>query len=162
MSSVEKMILNSFQFYPNSFSHLFSNRRHEHNEDEENNDAEDYERSDFGSNVSTILLRFRNKEWELSYMKEPDFMLKYSVLMCFLVFIGIIVIQSLNSPYVISISVFFLLSSQDSLSIQQRRPHVLADEWTCVFCVALYSSIDLVQESLDTHEPNQRRRTVSH
>lgn len=46
-----------------------------------------------------MLLRFRNKEWEMAFMKQPDFMLKYSVLMCFIVFIGIVIVQSLNSPY---------------------------------------------------------------
>lgn len=73
-----------------SFNHLFSNRR-------DDDDPEDPE--NFNSNVSTVLLRFRNKAWEQSYTEEPDFMLKYSVLMCFIVFIGIIIVQSLNSPY---------------------------------------------------------------
>lgn len=34
-------------------------------------------------------------------MMEPDLMLKYSTFMCFIVFIGIVTIQSLNSPYVV-------------------------------------------------------------
>lgn len=90
-----KCIFQIFLFSANSFNHLFSSHR-EYNGD----DPEDYERSNFGSNVSSVLLRFRDREWELSFMKEPDFMLKYSVLMCFIVFIGIFVVQTLNSPYV--------------------------------------------------------------
>lgn len=75
-----------------SFNHLFSSRRRDSCEDAE------YERSSFSSKVSTILLRFRNKKWEMSFLHEQDLMLKYSTFMCFIVFIGIIVAQALNNP----------------------------------------------------------------
>ncbi|XP_055322091.1 adenylyl cyclase X E-like isoform X2 [Sitodiplosis mosellana] len=74
------------------FNHLFSSRRRDSCEDAE------YERSSFSSKVSTILLRFRNKKWEMSFLHEQDLMLKYSTFMCFIVFIGIIVAQALNNP----------------------------------------------------------------
>lgn len=76
-----------------SFNNLFSSRRR----DSDCDDAE-YERSYFSSKVSTILLRFRNKKWEMSFLREQDLMLKYSTFMCFVVFIGIIVAQALNNP----------------------------------------------------------------
>lgn len=79
-----------------SFNHLFSSRRRDSNEDSE------YDRSSFSSKVSTILLRFRNKKWEMSFLREQDLMLKYSTFMCFIVFIGIIVAQTLNNPWAIS------------------------------------------------------------
>lgn len=79
-----------------SFNHLFSSRRRDSNEDTE------YDRSSFSSKVSTILLRFRNKKWEMSFLREHDLMLKYSTFMCFIVFIGIIVAQALNNPWAIS------------------------------------------------------------
>lgn len=79
-----------------SFNHLFSSRRRDSCEDAE------YERSSFNSKVSTILLRFRNKKWEMSFLREQDLMLKYSTFMCFIVFIGIIVVQALNNPWAIS------------------------------------------------------------
>lgn len=86
-----------------SFSNLFASRRRESDEEH------DYERPSFGSNVSTILLLFRDHKWELSFMKEPDLMLKYSTFMCFFVFIGIVIVQALNNPYVESIQTFWAM-----------------------------------------------------
>lgn len=74
-----------------SFHNLFSSRRFI-------DDHEEGERPSFSSNVSTVLLRFKDKRWECSYMKEPDLMLKYSTFMCLAVLIGIIGIQALNNP----------------------------------------------------------------
>lgn len=77
----------SFHF---SFHNLFSSRRY----------SDNAERPSFSSHVSTVLLRFKDKRWECSYMKEPDLMLKYSTFMCLAVLIGIIGIQALNNPWV--------------------------------------------------------------
>lgn len=88
-----------------SFNHLFSNRR-----EADGGDPEDPDPENFNSNLSSVLLCFRNKEWELSFMKEPDCMLKYSVLMCFIVFVCIVIVQSLNSPYEMIQYIFFISS----------------------------------------------------
>uniref|UniRef100_A0A182JM26 adenylate cyclase n=1 Tax=Anopheles atroparvus TaxID=41427 RepID=A0A182JM26_ANOAO len=53
-------------------------------------------------NMSPFFMCFENKRWELSYLQEPDLMLKYSVLMSFIVFVCILLIQILNEasgPY---------------------------------------------------------------
>ncbi|KFB36670.1 AGAP007631-PA-like protein [Anopheles sinensis] len=47
-------------------------------------------------NMSPFFMCFENKRWELSYLREPDLMLKYSVLMSFIVFVCILLIQILN------------------------------------------------------------------
>uniref|UniRef100_A0A1S4GVP2 adenylate cyclase n=1 Tax=Anopheles gambiae TaxID=7165 RepID=A0A1S4GVP2_ANOGA len=47
-------------------------------------------------NMSPFFMCFENKRWELSYLQEPDLMLKYSVLMSFIVFVCILLIQILN------------------------------------------------------------------
>lgn len=149
-------------FYFHSFNHLFSSRR------TEDDDPEDNERSNFGSNVSTILLRFRDKEWELTFMKEPDFMLKYSVLLCFIVFIGIFIVQSLNSPYVIHklrlwhLTFFFLLSNftfKFSCHCQQWRNHLLAAKWMCIFRIISHFGNYMVQKVVGTFQSNQWRWT---
>lgn len=84
------LLIDSYLLY--SFNHLFSNRRRDSCEDTE------YEQSSFSSKVSTILLRFRNTKWELSFLREQDLMLKYSTFMCFIVFLGIAVSQAFNNP----------------------------------------------------------------
>lgn len=71
---------------------MFSGRRRYTDDNLEN------ERASFSSNVSTVLLRFKDSKWEWSYMREPDLMLKYSTFMCLAVLIGIIGIQTLNNP----------------------------------------------------------------
>ncbi|XP_035911813.1 adenylate cyclase type 2 [Anopheles stephensi] len=47
-------------------------------------------------NMSPFFMCFENKRWELTYLQEPDLMLKYSVLMSFIVFVCILLIQILN------------------------------------------------------------------
>ncbi|XP_062552165.1 adenylyl cyclase X E isoform X2 [Armigeres subalbatus] len=47
-------------------------------------------------NLSTFFMCFENKRWEWLFMKEPDLMLKYSVLMSFIVFVCIFLIQVLD------------------------------------------------------------------
>ncbi|XP_052873857.1 adenylyl cyclase X E [Anopheles cruzii] len=61
-----------------------SQRRHE---------EEDTNRLD---NMSPCFMCFENSRWELSYLREPDLMLKYSVLMSFIVYVCILLIQILN------------------------------------------------------------------
>lgn len=78
-----------------SFNNIISSRRRDSNDGDD--DAED-ERSSFSSKISPILLRFRNRKWEFSFLHEQDLMLKYSTFMCFVTFIGIIVSQALNNP----------------------------------------------------------------
>lgn len=56
------------------------------------------ERHSFSANVSTFLMRFQTSGWEWFFMKEPDFMLKYSTFIGLIVFVGILGIQTLNSP----------------------------------------------------------------
>ncbi|XP_058829866.1 adenylyl cyclase X E-like isoform X2 [Topomyia yanbarensis] len=48
-------------------------------------------------NISPFFMCFENKRWEWPYSKEPDLMLKYSVLMSFIVFICIFSIQVFNN-----------------------------------------------------------------
>ncbi|XP_058457172.1 adenylyl cyclase X E isoform X2 [Malaya genurostris] len=48
-------------------------------------------------NISPFFMCFENKRWEWSYTKEPDLMLKYSVLMSFVVFLCIFSIQIFNN-----------------------------------------------------------------
>lgn len=72
---------------------MFSGRRAYNDEQQPESD-----RASFSSNVSTVLLLFKDSKWEWSYMREPDFMLKYSTFMCLAVLIGIIGIQALNNP----------------------------------------------------------------
>ncbi|XP_035790946.1 adenylyl cyclase X E-like [Anopheles albimanus] len=47
-------------------------------------------------NMSPFFMCFENKRWELSYLQEPDLMLKYSVLMSFIVYVCILLIQILG------------------------------------------------------------------
>lgn len=88
-------------------------------------------------------------------MQEPDFMLKYSVLMCFIVFIAIVVVQSLNSPYEIQpfVCVIFILNS---LSFQQGRNHLLAAEWGCVCDFIPHFGNHVVQETVGALQSDQR------
>jgi adenylate cyclase len=46
--------------------------------------------------ISSIFLFFSQRTWEMSFFREPDMMLKYSVLMGFVVFLSIVGIQILN------------------------------------------------------------------
>lgn len=60
-----------------------------------------YKRNDVDSdhrldNLSPFFMCFENKRWEWPFMKEPDLMLKYSILMSFIVFICIFTVQLLN------------------------------------------------------------------
>lgn len=49
-------------------------------------------------NLSLIFLCFKDRKFELSFLKEPDCMLKYSVLMGMVVFLMIIGIQVISNP----------------------------------------------------------------
>lgn len=75
-----------------SFNHIFSNSTFGGRKD-----SNQLERASFNSNVSTILLYFKEKKWEWSYMREPDLMLKYSTLLGLFVFLIILTIQTMNN-----------------------------------------------------------------
>lgn len=49
-------------------------------------------------NLSPIFLCFKDKRFEYSFLKEPDCMLKYSVLMGLVVFLMIVGIQVISNP----------------------------------------------------------------
>lgn len=49
-------------------------------------------------NLSLFFLCFKDRKFELSFLKEPDCMLKYSCLMGLIVFLMIIGIQVISNP----------------------------------------------------------------
>lgn len=49
-------------------------------------------------NLSLLFLCFKDKKFEISFLKEPDCMLKYSVLMGLVVYLMIIGIQVISNP----------------------------------------------------------------
>ncbi|XP_050335093.1 adenylyl cyclase X E isoform X2 [Bactrocera neohumeralis] len=51
----------------------------------------------FRSNITSICLFFKDWRWELMFMKQPDFMLKYSVLVSYITLVCAIVMQAVNS-----------------------------------------------------------------
>jgi len=57
---------------------------------------EDEPMHDSFDRISSIFLFFSKRPWEMSFFNQPDMMLKYSVLMGFVVFLSIVVIQILN------------------------------------------------------------------
>lgn len=77
-----------------SFNHIFSNTGGGRK------DSSQLERTSFNSNVSTVLLYFKERKWECSYMREPDLMLKYSTLLGLFVFLIILIIQTMNNAWV--------------------------------------------------------------
>jgi len=48
--------------------------------------------------ISKIMLGFENPKWEWAFLNQPDLLLKYSVLMSFVVLLIIFAIQLLNIP----------------------------------------------------------------
>lgn len=48
--------------------------------------------------LSLAFMCFKDKQYEMSFLKEPDCMLKYSVLMGFIVFLIIVGIQVISNP----------------------------------------------------------------
>lgn len=61
---------------------------------------DEMEERNFRNNVSTILLMFKDYRWEYLYLREPDVLLKYSIIIAFIVFVGILFIQGINRPWV--------------------------------------------------------------
>ncbi|XP_055841976.1 adenylyl cyclase X E [Episyrphus balteatus] len=59
---------------------------------------DEMEEQTFRSNVTTICLFFKDWRWEFMYMIEPDVMLKYSILIGFITYFGILSIQAINQP----------------------------------------------------------------
>nr|XP_036214802.1 adenylyl cyclase X E isoform X1 [Bactrocera oleae]XP_036214808.1 adenylyl cyclase X E isoform X1 [Bactrocera oleae]XP_036214815.1 adenylyl cyclase X E isoform X1 [Bactrocera oleae]XP_036214816.1 adenylyl cyclase X E isoform X1 [Bactrocera oleae]XP_036214822.1 adenylyl cyclase X E isoform X1 [Bactrocera oleae] len=51
----------------------------------------------FRSNITSVCLFFKDWRWELMFMKQPDFMLKYSVLVSYITLVCAIVMQAVNS-----------------------------------------------------------------
>lgn len=49
-------------------------------------------------NLSFAFMCFKDKKYERSFLKEPDCMVKYSVLMGFVVFLIILGIQLISNP----------------------------------------------------------------
>lgn len=56
---------------------------------------EDIEKRNLAS-ISTIFLFFKDRSYELKYLKEPDLLLKYSVTMTFITYMSIFAIQIVN------------------------------------------------------------------
>lgn len=79
--------------YYNSLKNIFKCRTFHRRLTDENP-----ERQSFSSNVSTFFLRFKDKTWEFSFMREPDLMLKYSTFLGLVVFLGIFIIQIIDGP----------------------------------------------------------------
>lgn len=48
--------------------------------------------------VSPVFLNFRTLKMEWKFWREPDLMLKYSVLMSFIIYLSVISIQIINNP----------------------------------------------------------------
>ncbi|XP_021695355.1 adenylate cyclase type 2 isoform X2 [Aedes aegypti] len=95
---LDRMPIGKFQF-----NKIFSTSRHTiqhqssalpyYSNSYTNNDTISDSRLD---NLSTFFMCFENKRWEWLFMKEPDLMLKYSVLMSFIVFVCIFLTQVLD------------------------------------------------------------------
>lgn len=54
----------------------------------------------FRSNITSVCLFFKDWRWELMFMKQPDFMLKYSVLVSYITLLCAIIMQAVNSSWV--------------------------------------------------------------
>lgn len=85
--------MTEMRFLSISFNHIFSNSTF----GKGRKDSNQLERASFNSNVSTILLYFKEKKWEWSFMREPDLMLKYSTLLGLFVFLIILIIHTINN-----------------------------------------------------------------
>ncbi|EAT43379.1 AAEL005177-PA [Aedes aegypti] len=83
---LDRMPIGKFQYHQSSALPYYSNSY-------TNNDTISDSRLD---NLSTFFMCFENKRWEWLFMKEPDLMLKYSVLMSFIVFVCIFLTQVLD------------------------------------------------------------------
>lgn len=76
------------------FNKLFSSSKFQ----ERRETQSDMERNPKLSKISTVFMCFENKNWEMKFLKEPDLMFKYGVLMSFIVYCTIFGIQILNNP----------------------------------------------------------------
>lgn len=59
---------------------------------------DEMEERNFRNNVSTFLLMFKDYRWEMLFLREPDVLLKYSIIIAFIVFVGILMVQGINRP----------------------------------------------------------------
>ncbi|EDV50278.1 adenylyl cyclase X E isoform X1 [Drosophila erecta] len=57
---------------------------------------DEIEEETFRRNISSCCLFFRIRNWELQYMKEPDVMLKYSIALAWVIYMGLLTIQLLS------------------------------------------------------------------
>ncbi|XP_020717868.1 adenylate cyclase type 8 isoform X2 [Ceratitis capitata] len=51
----------------------------------------------FRSNITSVFLFFKDWRWELMFMKQPDFMLKYSVLVSYITLLCAFIMQAVNT-----------------------------------------------------------------
>lgn len=80
-----------------SFNNIFGAVFRGHLPNHEIGNSDSMARSSAASNVvSTMCLCFHDPSWEWAYMCEPDLMLKYSTLMGFVMFVAILLMQTLN------------------------------------------------------------------
>uniref|UniRef100_A0A1A9X0W6 adenylate cyclase n=1 Tax=Glossina brevipalpis TaxID=37001 RepID=A0A1A9X0W6_9MUSC len=57
---------------------------------------DEMEEQNFRRNITSMCLFFKDWRWEMQFLREPDDMLKYSVIMGVIIFLGIMAIQSIN------------------------------------------------------------------
>ncbi|XP_013108012.1 adenylyl cyclase X E [Stomoxys calcitrans] len=57
---------------------------------------DEQEEQNFRRNITSVGLFFKDWRWEMQFLQEPDDMLKYSVIMGVIIFLGIMAIQSIN------------------------------------------------------------------
>ncbi|KAI8126037.1 hypothetical protein FF38_01067 [Lucilia cuprina] len=57
---------------------------------------DEMEEQNFRRNITSMCLFFKDWRWEMQFLREPDDMLKYSVIMGVIIFFGIMAIQSIN------------------------------------------------------------------
>ncbi|XP_068142112.1 adenylyl cyclase X E isoform X1 [Drosophila tropicalis] len=57
---------------------------------------DEMEEESFRRNISSCCLLFRNRKWEQQYVLEPDIMLKYSIALSWVIYIGLLSIQLLS------------------------------------------------------------------
>ncbi|XP_034655456.1 adenylyl cyclase X E-like isoform X1 [Drosophila subobscura] len=57
---------------------------------------DEIEEETFRRNISSFCLFFRIRNWEMLYMREPDVMLKYSIALSWVIYMGLLTIQLLS------------------------------------------------------------------
>ena len=57
---------------------------------------DEMEEQNFRRNITSMCLFFKDWRWEMQFLREPDDMLKYSVIMGVIIFFVIMAIQSIN------------------------------------------------------------------